>query len=139
MKNSTAENGSKTDFRTRFNSALRLRNAERYDDALRILEGLQRERPDSAPVLGILGDVFWRKHDLPNAVACFKSATKLSPKSELASLGLFHTLREQGRKRAASTEMRRFLAIAESEEYAALRNESIRSKSTRARAKKNPA
>jgi hypothetical protein len=41
----------------------------------------------------------------------------LSPKSELASLGLFQSLNDIGRKDEAFTEMRRFLSLSKSDEY----------------------
>ena len=51
-------------------------------------------------------------------------ATSLRPRSELASLSLFHTLKHLDRMNDAFGEMRRFLAIRpESHEYDLLRQE----------------
>jgi len=55
-------------------------------------------------------------------------AVSLRPRSELASLPLFHTLRHLGRSSDAFAEMRRFLALRpESHEYELLRAELDRS------------
>jgi predicted Zn-dependent protease len=52
------------------------------------------------------------------AASSFRQATLLSPKSELASLGLFHALWESGDTDGAFEEMKRFIAAAgPSDEY----------------------
>jgi hypothetical protein len=47
----------------------------------------------------------------------FKSAVVLSPKSEKASLGLFHCLWEQGKEDGAFEEMKRLIRTTKREEY----------------------
>jgi len=74
-------------------------------------------RPDSASVHAILGEIFWEQHNLDEAIASFSKAVELSPKSELASLGLFHTLWESGQRQRATEEMNRFLALSKSAQY----------------------
>jgi Zn/Cd-binding protein ZinT len=44
-------------------------------------------------------------------------AVKLAPTSELYSLGLFHIFWSEGRQEDAFNEMKRFMAISDSEEY----------------------
>ena len=112
-------------FARRFNEALKLRAAKRYDQAKEILLALADENEDSASVFGILGDVYWQLGSWENATRCFARAVKLSPKSELASLGLFHTLWESGQARLALNEMERFLSLSHSAEYAKVLRELI--------------
>jgi predicted Zn-dependent protease len=107
------------------NQALKLRSAKRYDKAKEILLALADENENSASVFALLGDVYWRLNSLDNAVQSFTRATKLSPESELASLGLFHTLWESGCKGLALNEMQRFLSLSRSAEYAKLIRELI--------------
>src|SRR5205809_5538118 len=87
----------KSEFERLFNEALQHRHAGRNKEALGILLPLSRQKPSSASVFGILGDLYWRAGRLDDAAQSFKRATELSPRSELASLGLFHTLWESGR------------------------------------------
>ena len=58
-----------------------------------------------------------------NAVHSFEKAVKLAPNSELASLGLFHTLLETGDKKGAIREMNRFCSLAYSKEYQTIAKE----------------
>jgi len=108
------------DFEKMFKAALRHRDNADYEKALAIFQQLRKRRPKSASVHAILGDVYWRQNRLKEAVGSFRRATKLSPGSELASLGLYHTLRESGQNKEAQAEMARFLALAPSKEYAAI-------------------
>ena len=123
--NSVARSNAKRDLSRRLNEALRLRAAKRYDKAREILLNLAKEHPNSASVFALLGDVYWRVNALQDAVRCFARASSLSPESELASLGLFHTLWESGRSDDALNEMQRFLTISHSPEYARLLRELI--------------
>ncbi len=85
--------------------------------AKRGLVALARQHPRSAPVLGYLAGVYFQTDDLENAAEYFRRTTELSPTSELASVGLFHSLWGLGMKQVALDEMRRFLSISESSEY----------------------
>ena len=51
------------------------------------------------------------------AIDLYKCAIKISPKSEHASLGLFHCLWDQGKTDEALEEMKRFMSISDSEDY----------------------
>jgi len=104
-------------FEEGFRAALEERDAGNYEKSLDILLQLAKERPKSASVYGILGDVYSLRRDLASAITAFEQATQLSPQSELASLGLFHTLWEAKLPREALKEMNRFRALAQSEEY----------------------
>ena len=111
------------EFKTRLGQAIDLKNQERYDEAAQILEELRETNPQSASVHAILGHVLWEQDDLARAVPSFKRAVTLSPESELASLGFFHTLMESEDKRGAIEEMNRFLRGAASKEYDAVAEE----------------
>ena len=115
--NSAANVVKQRDFAKLLGRAIRHRDKSEYDDAIRILRALVKVKPESASVQGLLGDVYWRLGRLKQAVQSFKRATELAPKSELASLGLFHILWESGKMERAKAEMKRYLAIGNSREY----------------------
>jgi predicted Zn-dependent protease len=76
--------------------------------------------PASASVHAFLADTLWDQGRLTQAIASFRKAVELAPKSEMASLGLFHTLLESGDRADAIAEMNRFLSLSDSEEYQTL-------------------
>ena len=127
MPSASSEVSTRADpgFARRFNEALKLRSAKRYSEAKEILLTLADENAKSASVFGILGDVYWHLNSLGDAIECFRRATELSPTSELASLGLFHTLWESEQTKPALNEMVRFLTGSHSPEYAKLLPELI--------------
>jgi tetratricopeptide (TPR) repeat protein len=104
-----------------FEKALKLRKDGDLKEARVNLEYLANVFPKKASVIGILADVCWRLRDLDAAICYFRMATQLSPKSEVASLGLYHTLIE-----SALVEMDRFTSISESKDYSDMK-ETIRS------------
>jgi predicted Zn-dependent protease len=109
----------------RMNRALKLVSAKKYQKAKELLLALAEQNGESASVFGILGDVNWHLGALDEAIQSFAKACALSPKSELASLGLFHTLWESGQTGPALKEMERFLSLSRSPEYAKLLGELI--------------
>jgi predicted Zn-dependent protease len=109
------------EFRKMLAQAIDLKNQERYSEAAHILEQLRAENPQSASVHALLGHALWEQNQLNLAVPSFRKAVELSPQSETASLGLFHTLMELGDTRSAIAEMNRFMSIADSEEYKAIK------------------
>jgi len=115
--NSAAKVVKQRDFAKLLGRAIRHRDKSEYDDAIRILRALVKVKPESASVHGLLGDVYWRLGRLKQAVQSLKRATELAPKSELASLGLFHALWESGKIERAKAEMKRYLAIGNTREY----------------------
>ena len=77
-----------------------------------------KKRPlHRAAILGVLAHIYFTQRDLSKALDCYIETVSLSPKSELASLGLFHTLWDLGRAGEACNEAKRFLSLRESEEY----------------------
>jgi len=115
--NSAANVVKQRDFAKLLGRAIRHRDKSEYDDAIRILRALAKVKPESASVQGLLGDVYWRLGRFKQAVQSFKRATELAPKSELASLGLFHILWESGKIERAKAEMKRYMAVGNSREY----------------------
>jgi tetratricopeptide (TPR) repeat protein len=105
-----------------FEAAVKLSDDGRHQEAAELLESLLENRVDRrsklAAVHAKLGNIYLSRMSLSElAEPHFRKACELSPSSELASLGLFHSLMQQGKIPDALTEMRRFLAQRPSEEY----------------------
>jgi predicted Zn-dependent protease len=103
--------------RAEVNQAIDLWHAGSLDFALEILLRLADEQPSYPTLHGLLGAVYRSKGDHKSAVGSFRRAVQLSPRKELPSLGLFHSLYALGRKNEAVIEMKRFLSVSKSEEY----------------------
>jgi hypothetical protein len=113
-----------------FNRAVTSRHAGRLDDARAILEGaLPLIGPEQTAFLtiahGELGYINKRLGDLRKAELHYKCATMANPRSELASLGLFHVLVNQDRWKDALNELLRFVRGHHSAEYRALVSEAF--------------
>src|SRR5262249_34429842 len=90
-----------------------------FGGALRALSAAVEKFPESATAWGLLGGGYLYETAEPKkAIPCFERATRLSPRSETASLGLFHSLWEAGRRTRAIAEMNRFQTVSHSEDYA---------------------
>lgn len=109
--------GNFDDIEKEFDDALRLRDAGQVDDAVKILEALAQRRPDAYPVLGTLAGIQYSQGDMEGARKNFSRTVELSPRSELASRGLFHALYRLGRLVEAFEEMARFRSLKRSSEY----------------------
>lgn len=107
-----------------FRKATELRDA---GDLVRARESLERLADSHPNVFGLwltLGGIQMTQSDYLAAERSFSIAISLRPRSELASLSLFHTLKHLDRRNDAFSEMRRFLALRpESHEYKLLRQE----------------
>ena len=109
------------EFESKFNHAMdTLRVKEDLNSALREFRILAEQYPDRPAIYGMMGHVLWELGELEKAMLCFRKVTELNPHSELGSLGLFHLLWELERFDEAFTEMRRYMSIADSEEYKTL-------------------
>lgn len=71
-------------------------------------------------VHGQLGYLYWSLDDYDRAAQHYREAVALMPKSELASLGLFHTTLKAGRMLDALGEALRLLGKRNSDEYRAV-------------------
>jgi tetratricopeptide (TPR) repeat protein len=107
-----------------FKDATELRDSGRLVEAAEKLHSILSMSPQrKAPILGPLAHIYFLLKDYENARSYFVETLRLSPKSELASLGLFHTLWNMGKPRDAFEEAKRFLALRDSEEYFLLAEE----------------
>jgi tetratricopeptide (TPR) repeat protein len=73
-----------------FNRALALRDHGYFQGTHELLSGIAESYPFAA-VFGVTGAIYKKLADLENAGKCFERAVDLAPRSELASLNLFHT------------------------------------------------
>ncbi len=101
-----------------FAEALRLRDEGRLHEALNLIEQLIVEHPGKYKLLLIAAEIHWDLGTLDGAVNLCQLAIGLRPESEWASLGLFHSLWKMGKKDEALNEMKRFVSISHSEDYA---------------------
>ncbi len=101
----------------RYNKSIALWRAGLLGEAIEGLLELSQTHPKLATIFGVMGAIHREAGDWDKAVECFQRTVQLSPKSELASRGLFHTLMKLGRKDEAYNETRRFLSVSKSEEY----------------------
>lgn len=108
------------EFKDRFQKAVDLKNQGRLHEAEQMFNDLLALNPASASVHALLADTLWDQGQLTQAIASFRKAVELAPKSEMASLGLFHTLLELSDREGAIAEMDRFRILSNSEEYQAL-------------------
>lgn len=117
--------GTSAKFEEVFNAALKARCAGDVENALelcgRALE--QGEGVDNTLLAAAHGECahicmfLLVTPDINEAERHFKAATQLVPKSELASMGLFHALVELGRWRDALEEIVRLVSLRDSPEY----------------------
>jgi tetratricopeptide (TPR) repeat protein len=101
-----------------FEQGIQLRLSGRFQEAVQVLEAAVRRFPGHAPAFWYLGGIYL--HDLneaTKALSHYKKAVGLSPRSERASLGVFHSLWKLGRRREAMKELGRFLEVAHSPDY----------------------
>jgi tetratricopeptide (TPR) repeat protein len=98
--------------------ALKWKRRKAFKKAVQVLAAIVKEYPDCATAFGLMGGIYYVElHQPKKAVSCFEQATKLSPRSEFASLGLFHSLWTLGRHDRAIAEMERFQTLAHSADY----------------------
>lgn len=109
---------------TKFVRATTLRDAGDFAAARSLLERLGEMHPVEFGIWLVLAGVQMSQSDYEAAEKSASVAVALRPRSELASLTMFHTLKHLGRVNDAFAEMRRFLALRpESREYDVLRQE----------------
>lgn len=111
----------KEDVEVAFKEAMSFRDQDRLPEAAQKLEEILEsgfERRES--ILGPLAHIYFKLHDYDNAERCYSELIRISPDTELGSLGYFHTLWNMGRERDAFNEAKRFLTRHESSEYMAM-------------------
>lgn len=100
-----------------FEIAWGLRNSGNDEKAIMKLLSLAEKYPNNPAFYGIIADIYWDMKDVKKAIEYFRKAVCVKPDSELASLGLFHTLWEKGEKEEALEEMKRYLSHYSSKKY----------------------
>jgi len=108
-----------------FNFAIATRDEGNYDEAIKIMKKLVISTPHSPAYNGMLGGFYFETEKYYQALRYFKIASKLNPKSELASLGYFHSLWELNYLKAALNEMNRYLKIKNCIDYLEIIDELI--------------
>lgn len=94
--------------------------------AIEQLNDLIIKYPENGLLHAVLANNYWDLGSLDTAESEFSKGIELYPKNEHCSLGFFHFLWEQNKQIEALDEMKRFLAIAKSDEY----NEILKSLNT---------
>ena len=97
--------------------AIDLRDAGRVSEAVEMLKDVITRAPNRELAFLVLGGILWDEERREDALRCFQSAVKLNPVLEMASQGVFHVLMEMNEVERAFDEVRRFLALADSQDY----------------------
>jgi len=100
-----------------FARAMAMRDQGNLVSAIELIRDLINKYPDNCKLYYALGHLYWKAKRFGEAVNSFESSIAYQPDMKHASLGLFHCLWEQGKRVEALDEARRFLAIADCEEY----------------------
>ena len=88
-----------------------LREKKEYKKAIAILKKLDQRVKNNSKITGLLGTAFYETSNYSSSKFYFKKTTILNEKSELASLGLFHSLCHLGKEILALKELDRFVSI----------------------------
>jgi tetratricopeptide (TPR) repeat protein len=97
--------------------AIAFKDSGQIRAAIDLVTDVSDRNPGRASLHWFLGHLYWKLDSLNDAINHFRKATILAPTMERASLGLFHCLWEQGNQVAALDEIKRFMAISDSEDY----------------------
>ena len=92
-------------------------HAGQVQQAIELLTTHAGEFSDAPRLWGYLGFLYGEAGDDGKAARALRRATLLSPHSERASLGLFHSLWRHGKVDAAFREMRRFVKEYDAPQY----------------------
>jgi hypothetical protein len=74
--------------------AISLNSKKLYKEALTILHGIEPKYKESSMINGLIATAYYSAKEYAIGAAFYKITTELNPRSELASLGLFHSLWE---------------------------------------------
>jgi len=98
--------------------AIDLKDRGQFSEAAVLLTETVKQFPKSASAHGLLGAIYYSSLRQPKeAIPFLKRAVRLSPKSEMASLGLFHSYWNTDQQVEALEEMKRFQAVSHSQDY----------------------
>jgi tetratricopeptide (TPR) repeat protein len=99
------------------NKGIQLLRTGKFDEAMEIFVLLDGKIPDSAVIKGLIGDTLSAAGNIKEAAKYYYVTVQLSPKSRLASLGLFHSLWDLGNIDDAIKEAIRFDFLNGNSEY----------------------
>lgn len=94
-----------------------------YIEASKKLKALLDQYPESSFIASFLAHTYLNLEQLEKANYYYNYAIGKRPDNPRASIGLFHCLLDQGKKREAFAEMDRFMKIAECDDYNGIRKE----------------
>jgi len=116
-----------------YEKALELRDAGKFQETFNILEPLLTKYSQNAGLIIIAADMSYELGNIEKAIELFKQTVSLKPKSETASLGLFHSLWKMKRFDEAFEEMKRFMSVSYSQDYVEIVREINRKSDQRGR------
>lgn len=108
---------SEPEYKTRLEQAIRHRDQGRLDEAIQLFEELAEQNPGDVPVALLRACILFELQRFSDARELFAQIVRAKPESELASRGLFHSLWKLERHDEAFNERKRYLMIADSEDY----------------------
>lgn len=101
-----------------------LKNKDCHRQAARAFADIAKLYPTYAAAFGMCGAILYCELNKPkDALPYCKKATKLAPKSKMASLSFFHSLWKLDRTDEAIAEMQRYLRIGYLEDYVKIAEE----------------
>lgn len=117
MKEKSLRVGSGADYRRKLDEAIAYRDNGQLDESKRILLELVEQDPKDSATALVLAGVLFSMENFCEAHKLFREIVDSQPRSDLASRGLFHSLWKLGEYNMAFDEMKRFLLIADSDDY----------------------
>ena len=109
---------------TEFRRATYLRDRGRFEEAAAIFEHLRTKFPENRGVIVGCLSVYYLAEDYQSARRVCMEGIALAPRSELISVGLFHSLWQLEEYEAAIVEMERYLSLRpDSSDYLEIREE----------------
>ncbi len=99
------------------NQAIKLKNENKHNQSLDILKSLIGKYPYEPLLYGLIGSNYYLQENYKDSSLFFNKTISLSPSSEIASLGLYHSLIELCHTDLAFQEMDRFLSNNKPKEY----------------------
>ena len=100
-----------------FDEFFKLKESNKFSEALLVIRKIEKNHKNSSVVLGLLGTIYYELKDYKNSSKYFKRTVLLNPKSELASLGLFHSFKHLGENIPAMKEIHRYVSLAKPKLY----------------------
>ena len=88
--------------------AISFQNKNCHKRALKLLHELESKEKTISMIYGLIGSSYYQIEDFKSSAKYFKKCLKIKPTSELASLGLFHSLLELKKYKSAFIEMKRY-------------------------------